>query len=173
MCVTRDLFERMVRIAGENLEYAYDLMRSLAFDDFDFLLYCALVRAYKKSIPTFTANRLYQWITGDDEATVSKEMAENISRRLEKMASTLVTLDLTEAVKEYDTVKGVSSEKITGSLIELYSAEVEWGDKKRKTFCLLGEPILRIYAHHVLVAAAYRELKEKIKMLSTENKGPS
>ena len=171
--MTRDLFERMVRIAGENLEYAYDLMRSLAFDDFDFLLYCALVRAYKKSIPTFTANRLYQWITGDDEATVSKEMAENISRRLEKMASTLVTLDLTEAVKEYDTVKEDSLRKITGSLIELHSVEVEWGDKKYEIFRLLGEPILRIYAQVVLDAVAVRELKEKIKMLFSENKGSS
>ena len=147
--MTRDLFERMVRIAGENLEYAYGLMRSLAFDDFDFLIYCALVRAYKKSIPTFTVNRLYQWITGDDKVAVSKEMAEDITRRLERMASTLVTLDLTEVAKEYNTAKGFSLRKITGKLIGLESIEVEWGDEKCEIFHLIGDPILRIFAQDV------------------------
>ena len=165
--MTRDLFERMLRIAGVNLKYAYDLMKSLTFDDFDFLLYCALVGAYNKSISIFTANRLYQWITEDDKATVNKEMAENISRRLERMASTLVTLDLTGVVKECDTLRKDSLRKMTGTLIEFHSLEVERGDEKCEIFRLLEEPILRIYA------LTERELKEKIKMLFSKNKGSS
>jgi len=150
--ITRDLIENKLHEGEQNVKVGsvsvlVELSLDRSFDAFDLPVFSAVVSIYEQGNFPFTLETLYRCMTGNNEARVTKQIAEKIRKSLEKMALTLISIDWSEEFKKY---KGSTDSKarLKGTLIEVRSLEIEKSNKKYEYFQLLGEPILYTYAKY-------------------------
>jgi len=136
-------FTQLAReIAGEDLTPAYEIMKLYEFDDYDFLLYSVLVRFYKGKRLTFM---IYDIWREAPEVFAFLDTPEEVERRLERMASTLITVDLTDRFRKVTKCKD-GRMRVRGSMINFSAMEVEIDGTTLTIFTLTSEPLLRMCA---------------------------